>query len=106
MDFLTDQYPDISIKGGECNKRATAGFLIDSIQRASQKCPRQWKNFLAVGANKMNLIAFLLKEWTTNAAVYATKLCDCFSSLVAHHVLSCLAQMVQLSHVLPHPSWI
>ena len=63
VDFVVDQYPAISIKGRERASRAEMGTLKVNIQHRLQKCPKQWKKYLAVGSNKQSLQIFLCTEW-------------------------------------------
>ena len=55
VDFVVDQYPDISIKSGERSKRARSGSVVTAVTRASQPSPKQWKKFPSLGANKSSL---------------------------------------------------
>ena len=66
IDFVTDTYPEVSIKNIERTRRAEKGSLSIHISGPSQKCPKQWKQFLSNGSNKEELIEFLLTEWRTN----------------------------------------
>ena len=63
VDFVVDQYPLLSIKGCERSARARQGTLEVRILHRLQKCPTQWKKYLAVGSNKVDLQNFLHKEW-------------------------------------------
>ena len=67
VDFVTDRYPDISIKNPERAKRATAGAVKVKITGAGQKCPKQWKKFLSSGENKRALTRFLLQQWSRDS---------------------------------------
>lgn len=49
VDFISDQYPTISIKNLERNKRAESGSTLVKISSQSQKVPRQFKKFLLFG---------------------------------------------------------
>ena len=75
IDFVGDQYPAISIKNTERNKRSRDGELVVNVTNGQQLCPRQWRKFLANGKNKTNLLSFLVWEWSENA-VYAQKIKD------------------------------
>ena len=75
IDFVGDQYPVISIKNKERNKRGRDGQLVINITNGQELCPRQWKKFMANGSNKTNLVRFLVREWSENA-VYADKIKD------------------------------
>ena len=66
IDFVADQYPDVSIRNTERDKRGSTGKLMITISSPQQMCPRQWKKFLASGSNKTALLNFLANEWTSN----------------------------------------
>ena len=66
LDFVADQYPSISIKNIEREKRGRSGQLSVQITSPQQLCPRQWKKFLANGLNKTNLMEFLADVWGTD----------------------------------------
>ena len=61
VDFISDQYPTISIKNLERNKRAESGSTLVKICSQSQKVPRQFKKFLSLGKNKEALIEFIYR---------------------------------------------
>ena len=63
VDFVTDQYPQISIKYVERAKRSQKGVLKINIQSRDQKCPNQWQMYLSLGENKTKLVHFLFLEW-------------------------------------------
>ena len=65
IDFVTDTYPDGSIKDLERRMRASDGAAIIRIHGASQKLPTQWKKFLKFGKNKEALVQFLFQHWCT-----------------------------------------
>ena len=58
IDFVADQYPEVSIKGLERLKRGLTESLTVRLGSGAQRCPKQWKRFLASGKNKeaFNLI--------------------------------------------------
>ena len=56
IDFVTDQYQSVSIKGIEYEKRGRSGQLAVEIRSPQQLCPRQWKKFLANCLKKTNLV--------------------------------------------------
>ena len=58
IDFVADQYPDVSIKNTERDKRGSTAKLMITISSPQQMCPRQWKKFLASGSNKTALLNF------------------------------------------------
>lgn len=63
VDFVTDSYPDLSIKNCERNRRAAAGYQRIKIFSGDQKTPTQWKKFLNCGSKKEALVEFLFKSW-------------------------------------------
>ena len=63
IHFVTDRYPDISIKGTERSRRAATGSERIHIYSPDQPSPRQWSKFLANGQNKESLVSFLFEEW-------------------------------------------
>ena len=64
VDFVTDRYPDVSVKNPERTKRASQGIVKVKITGGGQKCPKQWKKFLSSGENKRTLTRFLLQQWS------------------------------------------
>ena len=66
IDFVADQYPSVSIKNIEREKRGRSGQLAVQIRSPQQLCLRQWKKFLDNGMNKTNLIEFLADVWGTD----------------------------------------
>ena len=68
IDFVGDQYPVISIKNTERNKRGRDGQLVINITNGQQL-------FMANGSIKTNFVRFLVREWSENA-VYADKIKD------------------------------
>ena len=75
IDLVGDQYPAISIKNTERNKRGKDGQLVVNITSSEQFCPRQWRKFMSNGSNKTNLLNFLVRVWSANTA-YAQKIKD------------------------------
>ena len=61
VDFVVDQYPDISIKSLERTKRAELGSTLIKICNGNQKLPRQFKKFLSLGKNKEALVEFMYR---------------------------------------------
>ena len=57
VDFVPDRYPDVSIKGGERIKRAKLRTQLIIITG------RKFRKFLSCGANKEDLVEFLLTHW-------------------------------------------
>ena len=67
IHLVTDQYPAISIKNAERDRRAkvqsVSQIRATEIYSDSQKVPAQWKKYLSCGRNKELLIQFFLKSW-------------------------------------------
>ncbi|XP_061915901.1 uncharacterized protein LOC133658193 [Entelurus aequoreus] len=63
IDFVIDQYPEISIKNLERSRRAEGGTQQVQIYGRDQKAPTQWKKFLSNGTNKAALAEFLFVAW-------------------------------------------
>ena len=61
VDFVSDLYPEISIKNLERSKRAESGSTHIKICSPSQKVPRQFKKFLSLGKNKEALVDFIYR---------------------------------------------
>lgn len=72
VDFVVDQYLDLSIKNTERSKRGREGQVLFAISSREQPCPRQWKTFMSNGTNKTRLMHFLVSEWSTRK--YAEKI--------------------------------
>ena len=58
VDFVTDRYPDVSIKNCERNRRAAAGYQRIKIFSGEQK------TFFNCGSNKEALVEFLFNSWS------------------------------------------
>ena len=74
VDLVADQYPEVSIKGTERDRRGRSGQILVSISSRQQTCPRQWKRFMSNGLNKTRLMHFLVQDWTTNGNLFAGKI--------------------------------
>lgn len=75
IDFITDRYPEISIKNQERNRRATKDCTDIKIVHRDQKTPKQFKKFLSNGKNKERLVEFLYEEWSRAEANVLQNLC-------------------------------
>ena len=64
IHFVTDRYPEISIKNAERGKRAETGSERISIYGRGQPVPKQWRKYLADGKNKERLVEFFFEEWS------------------------------------------
>lgn len=63
IDFVIDQYLEISIKNLERSRRAGGGTQLVKMYGRDQKTPTQWKKFLSDGTNKEALAEFLYVVW-------------------------------------------
>lgn len=64
VDFVSDRYPEQSIKNAERQKRASQGECSVRIYAKDQKVFKPWKKFLSNGKKKENLIGFLVDTWS------------------------------------------
>ena len=72
--FVTDFYLADSIKSMERDRRSnSSGSLRVKVQRSDQPIPKQFAMFLRNPDNKLELLDFLLKDWSTNE-----KYCELF----------------------------
>ena len=62
--FVTDQYLENSVKEMERNKRASQGVIRFQLSRREQKTPKQWKKYISHSQNKIDLVKFLLRDWS------------------------------------------
>jgi len=65
VHFVTDTYPDVSIKCFEQQQRGTSTTC--RIGGPKTKTPADWKSFLRHSASKTQFTEFLLEEWRTDA---------------------------------------
>ena len=69
VHFVTDQYPLVSIKNAERERRAgIMGVQTMKIYGRQMKVPRQWKKFLSHGPNKEDLVKCLFNIWSQPSA--------------------------------------
>ena len=63
--FVTDQYKPKSIKSLEREEReASDGTMQVRIEKREEKRLRQWKKYLRNDQNKLELVKFLLEDWS------------------------------------------
>ena len=95
--FVTDQYKDDSIKGSERQRRASSVIRIQ-ISRREQKRPKQFKKYLGHGCNKVDLVKFLLLDWSdrtrfkqiiSGRVIFVTVESDCHRIYVDEDVVKC-----------------
>ena len=63
VDFVSDHYPDLSIKDLERDRCTVDGVQVVQIYSENQKVPCQWKKFMASSENKEELVKFLFTPW-------------------------------------------
>eukprot|EP00794_Sanderia_malayensis_P021054 gene21054-23110_t len=63
--FVTDQYLEHSIKEIERRRRTTSGTIQIKQERRSQKTPKQFKRYLNDPKNKIDLVKFLMVDWSS-----------------------------------------
>ncbi|XP_065192176.1 uncharacterized protein LOC135823255 [Sycon ciliatum] len=63
VDFIADTYRDVSIKNLERTARSAQGALRQHISSPQQRTPHQFSKYLAVGANKEELLNFFFTQW-------------------------------------------
>lgn len=74
--FVTDFYLADSVKSMERDRRSkTSGSLRVKVMRSDQAVPKQFSMFLSNAENKLELLDFLLKDWSTNE-----KYCNLFGN--------------------------
>ena len=53
--FVTDQYFEMSIKGGERDKRLSTGKIQTAASRQDHTAPKQFKKYPSAGANAVSV---------------------------------------------------
>ena len=91
-DLIMDQYPDVSIKNPERERRGAGGSIRIAINHGNQKCPTQWKKYLSYGSNKADLASFLVQKWQKTE--YFLRFAD-FGSLFVTHGMECQADCLR-----------
>ena len=64
--FVTDFYLKDSVKSMERDRRSASGSLHVKVMRRDQAVPKQFSKFLKNAENKLDLLDFLVKDWSTN----------------------------------------
>lgn len=67
VDVVFDQYLEVSIKGGEREKRGESRALEERIYSQATPVPKLWQKYIAKPRNKENLCAFLSETRCTIA---------------------------------------
>jgi hypothetical protein len=64
VDIVFDNYPPLNIKALTQSKRAKGPAAVKRvIKNPQQPLPKNWKNYLSVSDNKVELIEFLFSQW-------------------------------------------
>ena len=63
--FVTDQYLENSIKLMGRNRRKTSESVRMVVKRREQRLLKQFKKYFGCLENKVGLVNFLLKDWST-----------------------------------------
>ncbi|MEM7298197.1 MAG: hypothetical protein AAF391_08030, partial [Bacteroidota bacterium] len=64
--FVTDYYLPFSLKSLERKRRSTIGSLRIKILNRNQQRPKSWGKYLQHPDNKVELVRFLLDDWSQN----------------------------------------
>ena len=64
--FVTNYYLPESVKSLERNARSKIGLLRMESSRRDQPRPKQFDKFLRLSQNKIDLLSFLIKDWSSN----------------------------------------
>lgn len=64
VHFVTDNYPSISIKNSERERRSDGSGSVINIRSPCQKLPKLYKKFLTNGQNKEALVQFIYEQWS------------------------------------------
>lgn len=64
--FVTDYYKENSIKSLERKRRSAIGCLRIKINDRNQRKPKSWANYLQHPKNKLELVRFLISDWSRN----------------------------------------
>ena len=102
--FVTDQYLEHSVKEMERRQRGSCGVLHIKLERRDQKTPKQFKKYLADPKNKIELVKFLLNDWShpkrfrdriRNRVIYVTVEDKCFAiAVVSENICAVEVEML------------
>ena len=107
IHFVTDRYPEVSIKNAERQHRAASGSQKIHISKPDQPIPKQWKKYLAHGYNKENLVNFFFETWKKadvaalkGVTVFLThgEQCHSITPLSGSVIIQEIAQLTNCSH--------
>lgn len=100
VHFVTDTYPEHSIKNCERNRRkGKEDAVVIRIINSEQRMPSQFKKFLSVGKNKESLVEFLFQQWNkTESCIFRN-----VNIIITHknmcHQLTPLENKIQCSEI-------
>ena len=64
--FITDYYLEDSVKSLEQRCRSDIGLIRMKASRRDQGVPKQFNKFTGLSQNKIDLVKFLIEDWSTN----------------------------------------
>ena len=64
--FVTDYYLENSVKSLERKGRSSIDVLRMTVSRRNQAKPKQFQKFLRLPENKIDLVKFLINDWSSN----------------------------------------
>eukprot|EP00794_Sanderia_malayensis_P002342 gene2342-2695_t len=96
--LVTDQYLPNSVKEMERNRRTAGGAIKFTLNRREQKRPKQFKKYLSDPCNKIQLVKFLIADWSNsdrfkskigNRCIYVTVEDKCYAIYVEEEEVRC-----------------
>ena len=96
--FVTDQYLPNSVKEMERKRQRACGSINFKLSRREQKIPKQFKKYLRDSCNKIQLLKFLIADWSNtdrfklkigNRCIYITVKEKCYAIWVGEHKFRC-----------------
>eukprot|EP00794_Sanderia_malayensis_P013592 gene13592-15000_t len=96
--LVTDQYLPNSVEEMERNRRTAGGAIKFTLNRREQKRPKQFKKYLSDPCNKIQLVKFLIADWSNsdrfkskigNRCIYVTVEDKCYAIYVEEEEVRC-----------------
>eukprot|EP00794_Sanderia_malayensis_P021369 gene21369-23451_t len=96
--LVTDQYLPNSVKERERNRRTAGGAIKFTLNRREQKRPKQFKKYLSDPCNKIQLVKFLIDDWSNSdrfkskigkRCIYVTVEDKCYAIYVEEEEVRC-----------------
>ena len=101
--FVTDQYLKNSIKLMERNRRKTSQSVRMVVKRQEQCFPKQFKKYIGCSENKVDLVAFLLRDWSTPTPAHLKALAEKELFVTVRDLAFCLVAINGTIQVNPIP---